>query len=165
MLNAQSAIVQGLIGQLLFQGELLATRFLGRHEELDLGQRERQKAQVLQQPAPRRQGRGRRVGNGLIVSAAAIGVAQEEDEKQGIDQQDIFDCVVSFLAAITRLLFNRVLGADDASCRPVMGTRGDAAATAGTATSGAAASSSGAIRVAAAASATPSRWAKAVSER
>jgi len=37
MLNAQSAIVQGLIGQLLFQGELLAAWLLGRHEDLDLG--------------------------------------------------------------------------------------------------------------------------------
>jgi len=85
------------------------------------------------------------------VSAAAIGVAQEEDQEKGIDQQDIFDRVVSFLAAITLLLFNRVLGADDASFRPVMGKRGDAGAPAGTATSGAAASSSGVTRVAAAA--------------
>ena len=44
MLKTQSAIVQGLVGQLLFQGEILATGFLGRHEELHLGQRERQKA-------------------------------------------------------------------------------------------------------------------------
>src|SRR5713101_3869044 len=85
-------------------------------------------------------------GKGYGV-AAAIGFAQEEDKEKGIDQQDIFDRVVSFLAAITLLLFNRVLGADDASFRPVMGTRGDAAATAGTATSGAAAFSSGATRV------------------
>src|SRR6266849_2848722 len=42
MLNAQSAIVQGLVGQLPFQGELLAAGFLGRHADLDLGQREGQ---------------------------------------------------------------------------------------------------------------------------
>jgi len=47
MLNAQSARVQGLVGQLLFQGELLAAGFLGRHEDLDLGERERQEAQIL----------------------------------------------------------------------------------------------------------------------
>src|SRR6266436_7621153 len=52
MLNAQSAIVQGLVGQLLFQREFLATWFLGWHEDLDLGQRERQETQVLQQPTP-----------------------------------------------------------------------------------------------------------------
>jgi hypothetical protein len=99
------------------------------------------------------------------VRAAAIGVAQEEDEQKGIDQQGIFDRVVFFLAVLTRLLFSRVVGADDASFRPVMSTRGDAGAPAGTATSGATASSRGVTRVAAAAAATPSRWAKAVSER
>jgi hypothetical protein len=46
------------------------------------------------------------------MGAAAIRVAQEEDEKQRVDQQDIFDSVVLFLAALTRAgLFNE--GADD----------------------------------------------------
>ena len=58
------------------------------------------------------------------MGTAAIGVTEKEDEKQGIDEQDIFHGVVFFLAAITRLLFNRVLGADDAPFRPVMGKRG-----------------------------------------
>jgi hypothetical protein len=35
------------------------------------------------------------------MDTAAIGVAEEEDEEQGIDQQDIFYRVVFFLAAIT----------------------------------------------------------------
>src|SRR5215831_8269742 len=65
------------------------------------------------------------VGGGLrdaqIMGTAAVGVAQKEDDEQGIDEQDIFDRVVFFLAAITLLLFSRVLGADDASFRPVMG--------------------------------------------
>jgi hypothetical protein len=55
------------------------------------------------------------------MRAAAIGVAQEEDQEQRIDEQDIFDGVVFFLAAITRGLFRRVLGADDPSFRAVMG--------------------------------------------
>ena len=55
------------------------------------------------------------------MGAAAIGVAQEEDEKQGIDEQDIFDGVVLFLAAITFRLCRRVLGADDAPFGAVMG--------------------------------------------
>ena len=55
------------------------------------------------------------------MDTATVGVAQKEDDEQGIDEQDIFDGVVSFLAAITLLLFNRVLGADDASFGPVMG--------------------------------------------
>src|SRR5216683_2469544 len=99
------------------------------------------------------------------MGAAAVGVAQKEDDEQRIHEQDIFDRVVLFLSAITVGLFNRVLGADDASFRPVMGTRGEAGAAAGAATTGAGASSSGTTTVAASAAVTPSRWARAVSER
>src|SRR5256884_6965241 len=95
------------------------------------------------------------------MGAAAIGVAQKEDREQGIHEQDIFDGVVLFLATITPRLFSRVLGADDASFRPVMGKRGDA----GTATRGAGSSASGVTTVAASASETPSRCARAVRER
>jgi hypothetical protein len=47
MLDPQPTVVQGLVGQLLFQGEFLASWFLGRREDLDLGQRKRQEAQIL----------------------------------------------------------------------------------------------------------------------
>ena len=50
---------------------------------------------------PAGKGYGVASSNGLIMGAAAIGVAEEEDEEQGIDQQDIFDGMVLFLAAIT----------------------------------------------------------------
>src|SRR5712691_11906300 len=165
MLNAQSAIVQGLVSQLLFQGEFLAAWFFGRHEDLDLGQRKRQEAQILQQPAPSGQEIRRRVSNGLIMDATSISVAEEEDREQGIDQENIFYRMVLFLAAITRLLFRRVLGADDTPFGPVMGKRGDADAVAGMATTGAGSSSSGTTTVAASASETPSRCARAVRER
>ena len=59
------------------------------------------------------------------MDAAATGVTEKEDREQGIDQQDIFYCMVFFLAALTRGLFSRVLGADNASFRPVMGKRGE----------------------------------------
>ena len=59
------------------------------------------------------------------MDAAAVRVAQKEDGEEGIDQQDIFDRVVLFLAAITVRLFSRVLAADDPPFRPVMGKRGD----------------------------------------
>jgi hypothetical protein len=55
------------------------------------------------------------------MHTAAMGRTQKQDEKQGIDEQDIFDRVISFLAAITLFLFNRVLGADDAPFGAVMG--------------------------------------------
>ena len=62
------------------------------------------------------------------MRAAARGVAQQAAAAEGIDAQDIVARVVSVLAAITLLLCKRVLGADEASCRPVMGNRGDAGA-------------------------------------
>jgi len=99
------------------------------------------------------------------MDTAAIGVAQKEDEEQGVDEEDIFDRMVFFLAAITRGLFSRVLGADDPSFGPVMGKRGASGAATGATTSGAAASSSGATTMAASASETPRRWAKALRER
>jgi hypothetical protein len=99
------------------------------------------------------------------MHTAAMGRTQKQDDEQSIDEQNIFYRVVFFLAAITRGLFSSVLGADDAPFRPVMGKRGDAGATSGTATTGAGSSSSGTTRVAASASETPRRWARAVRER
>src|SRR6266705_2294417 len=100
------------------------------------------------------------------MAAAAVGVAQKEDGEEGIDQQDIFYCMVLFLATLTRRLCSRVLGADDAPFRPVMGTRGDGGAAAGTATPGVGSSSpSDVTTVAASASETPQRCARAVRER
>src|SRR5712691_1810640 len=99
------------------------------------------------------------------MEAASGGVAEEEDDEQGIDQQDILDCMVLFLATLTLRLCSRVLGADDTPFGAIMGTRGDAGAAAGTAPMGDDASSSGATTVAASASETPSRCAKAVRER
>ena len=123
--------MERLVGPLLLQGQLPTAGLLRRHEDLHLREREGQEAQILQQPTPGRE----RVGGGLrdaqIMDTAAVGVAQKEDDEQGIDEQDIFDGVVLFLPAITRFLFNRVLGADDAPFRPVMGKRGEAGAAAG----------------------------------
>src|SRR5712692_1482910 len=165
MLDPQPTLVERLVRPLLLQRELLAAWLLGRHEELHPRKRERQEAQILQQPAPRGQRIRRRVSNGLIMGAATIGITEKEDEEQGIHEQDVFDGVVLFLPAITVGLFSRVLGADDASFRPVMGKRGEAGAAAGPVTTGAGASSSGTTTVAASASETPSRWARAGRER
>ena len=103
VLDAQPTLVERLVRQLLLPRELLAAGFLGRHEDLHLRECERQEPQILQEPAPRRQGIRRRVRNGLIMGAATIGVAQEEDEEQRIDQEDIFYRVVLFLPAINLL--------------------------------------------------------------
>src|SRR6202051_4790867 len=42
MLDPQPTVMQGPVGQVLFPGEFLATRFLGRHQDLHLRERERQ---------------------------------------------------------------------------------------------------------------------------
>jgi hypothetical protein len=93
-----------------------------------------------------------------------VGVAQKEEEEQGLDEPDMCDRVVFFLAALTLCRFTRGLGADDAAFRPGMGTRGEAGAAAGMGAPGAG-SSSGTTTVAASASETPRRWARAVRER
>src|SRR2546428_13908676 len=102
---------------------------------------------------------------GFTLYAPAIGVAEEENHEQRIHEQDVFDRVVFFLAAITVGLFSRVLGADDAPFRPVMGKRGEAGAVAGAAVTDAGSSARGVIAVAASASETPSRCARAARER
>src|SRR6187402_3035198 len=58
------------------------------------------------------------------MDAATNGVAEEQDDQQGIDQQDVLYRMVLFLATVTVRLLSRVLGADNASFRPVMSKRG-----------------------------------------
>src|SRR6266853_6139082 len=165
MLNPQSAVVERLVGPLLLQGELRTAWLLRRHEDLHLRERERQEAQILQQPTPSRKGVGGGLRDAQIMDTAAVGVAQKEDDEERIDEQDIFDGVVLFLAAITRGLLRRVLGADDAPFGPVMGKRGEAGAAAGMGATGVDSSASGTTTVAAAASEIPRRWARAERER
>jgi hypothetical protein len=165
MRDPSPAIVQGLVGPLLLPCALLAASLLGRHADRALGEHEGQEAQILQQPTPGRQGRGCRIGNPFIMDAASTSVTEQEDDEQGIDEQDMFDGMVLLLAALTPRLFHRVLRADNAPFGPVMGTRGDTDAAAGTATTGASSSSRGTITVAASVSATPSRCASAIRER
>ena len=164
MLDTEPPLVERLVGQVLLQGQLPTAGLLRRHEDRHLREREGQEAQILQQPTASRERVGSGLRNAQIMGTAAIRVAQKEDREEGIDEQDILDGVVFFLAAITLALFSRVLGADDAPLGAVMGKRGAAGAAVGTATTGADSSSSGVITVAAAFE-TPRRWARAVSER
>jgi hypothetical protein len=165
VLNPQPPLVERLVGPLLLQGQLRTAGLLRRHEDYHLREREGQETQVLQQPTPSREWVGSGLRDAQIMHTAAIGIAQKEDREEGIHEQDIFDGIVFLLAAITRFLFGRVLGADDAPFRPVMGKRGETGAAAGTVGTGGGSSSTAAITVAASASETPSRCARAVRER
>jgi len=121
MLDPQPTLVERLVGPLLLQGQLRTAGLLRRHEDRHLRERERQEAQILQQPAPSREWVGGSLSDAQIMDTATAGVAQKEDDEESIDQEDIFYRVVPFLATITFFLFSRVLGADDAPFRPVMG--------------------------------------------
>src|SRR5262245_39812475 len=156
---------QGLVRRLLRSGELLTAWLLGRHEDLYLREREGQEAQSLQAPAPRGQGRGRRLSKPLVVEAASPGVTEKEDREGRMDQQDIVHRVVFFLAALTCGLLSSVLGADDAPLGAVMGKRGDTGVAAGSVPAGLGSSTSGATRGPVSVSETPRRCAKAVRER
>src|SRR5215831_14965049 len=94
------------------------------------------------------------------MATAAVGVAEKEDGEEGMHQQDIFDRMVLFLAAIALRLFSRVLGADDPPFGPIMGKRGDVDVAAGMGATGAGSSSKGTTTVAASASETPRRRAR-----
>ena len=86
ILDPEPTLVERLVGPVLLPCPLLAAGFLGRHEDVHLREREGQEAEIRSQPASRWQGRGRRVCNRPIMRTAARGVAQEEEEEEGIDQ-------------------------------------------------------------------------------
>src|SRR5215475_6592256 len=50
MLDPQPPLVEYLVGPLLLQGQFLTAWLLRRHEDFHLRERERQEAQILQQP-------------------------------------------------------------------------------------------------------------------
>src|SRR5262249_33506785 len=114
MLDTEPPLVERLVGQVLRQGQRPTAGLLRRHEDRHLRERERQEAQILQQPTPGGEWVGRGLRDAQIMDTAAVGIAQKEDDEQGIDEQDILDDVVLFLPTITRGLCSRVLGADNA---------------------------------------------------
>ena len=165
MVAPQPARGERLMGSCRLPGQLLAAGWRGRHPDRPLGQRARQEAQILPQPAPRGPGRRRRGGQALLVDTAAGRRPQHEHRAEGLDPQDLVSRLVLCRAALPRRLVRRVLGAAAAPCRPVMGHRGAAGAAAGTGTTGPGSSSSGTTPGAAAASETPRRGARAVRAR
>jgi hypothetical protein len=168
MLDAHTPTREAPIRDLLGAGELPSMRLPGRHDDLHLVERERQEAQILEQPAPRRQGIRGGIGNAFIMGTARIGLTQKENREHSIDQQHVFDRVARFLAAITARLLSRILGTLDASFGPIVAKRGEAGAEAGAVAGRAdvgADSAAGATMTAALASAMPRRLANSVTDR
>ena len=137
-----------------------------RHDHLHLVERERQEAEILEQPTARGQGVRGGIGNPLIVGTARVGLTQKEDHERGIDQEHVFDRVVLFLAAIIARLLSRILGALNAPFGPIVAKRGEAGASAAVGGSDALSGSSGGLTMAvASASVIPRRWASSVTDR
>ena len=145
-----------------------APRLLRRHDHLDVVERERQEAQILEQPTACGQGVGCHIRNALIMDTAGIRVTQKEDRERHVDQQHVLHGVALFLATITARLLSRILGARDAPFGAIMAKRGEMGADVGAAAGGSvgvASSSVGTTMAAASAAATPMRWASAVKDR
>jgi hypothetical protein len=145
-----------------------APRLLRRHHEFDLGERERQAAEIPEPPAACRPGVRGGLRHPLVMGTAREGLAQQEDRARGVAQEHVLDGVVLFLATITARLLRGILGARDAPFGAIVPTRGEAGAGAGAAVGGSAGSeglSVGTTSAAALASATPRRCANACTDR
>jgi hypothetical protein len=110
-------------------------RFLGPRQRMPTGlrrglddvhavQREGLKARILQQLTPRRQRIGCGIGEALVMDTTRRRLAPEEDAPGLIEQEKVFQHVPLFLAAITRFLCRRVVGAWDGSLGAVVTQRG-----------------------------------------
>jgi hypothetical protein len=124
MFDAHATARDALIRGFLRPREGAAPGLPGWHDDRDLVERERQEAQILEQPAARGQRVGRRIGNSLIVGTAGVRLTQKENRERHVDEQHVFHRVVLFLAAITARLLSRILRALDASFGPIVPKRG-----------------------------------------
>jgi hypothetical protein len=124
MLNADAPPSRLPIPRFLGPGQLVPTRLLRGLEDVHAVQRECLKARILQQLTPRRQRIGCGIGDAFVMDTTRMRLAQEEDVQGFIDQEQVFQHVPLLLAAITRFLFSRVVGARDGSLGAVMTKRG-----------------------------------------
>jgi hypothetical protein len=124
MLDAYAPPSQLPIPRFLGPRQLVPTRLLHGLEDVHAVQRECLKARILQQLTPCRQRIGCGIGDTFVMDTARLCLAQEEDAQGAIDQEQVFQHVPLFLAAITRFLFSRVVGARDGSLGAVMTKRG-----------------------------------------
>jgi len=155
------------LGRFLRPRELPTPGLLHGPDARDLVARARQEAEILEPSAACGQGRGRRVCHPLVVGAAPVRVAQEQDREHRLEEPHVLHRVACFLTAITARLLRRLLGTRDAPFGPLVSTRGEAgagSAAAGRSDTGGNASV-GSTRAAASASAIPRRWANSAKER
>jgi hypothetical protein len=165
---AHAATGKASIGGFLVAREGSATWLAGRHDDLDLVERERQEAPILEQPTARGPGRGGGIRHPRVVGPPHLGLTQEEKREHGVAQQHSFDRVALVLAAITARLRSRILGTPEAPFGAIMPNRGEAGAWAGAPAGGSdtlGGSCPDTTSALAAASVTPRRWASSVTDR
>jgi hypothetical protein len=126
VLDADAATCQASIGGFLAAREGAAAGLAGGHADLDQVERERQEAQVLEQPTARGSGIGSGIRHPLVVCTPRIGLTQEEDGEHGVDQPHIVDRVALVLAAIMARLLSRIVGTPDTPFGAIMPNRGEA---------------------------------------
>jgi hypothetical protein len=168
VLDADAATCNASIGGVLAAREGSAAGLAGWHDELDLVERERQEAQILEQPTARGSGIGRGLRHPLVVCTTRIGLTQEEDGEHGVDQQHMFDRVARVLAAIRARLLSRIVGAPDAPFGAIMPNRGEAGTCADAGVGGSdgfGGSGTGTTSVLASVSVTLRRFASSVTDR
>jgi len=124
MLNADAPPSQLPVPRFLGPAQLVPTRLLRGLEDVHAVQRECVKARILQPLTPRRQRRGGGSGAAFVMDTTRMRLAQEEDGPGFLDQEQVVQHVPLLLAAITRLLFSRVVGAREGALGAVMTTRG-----------------------------------------
>jgi hypothetical protein len=103
---------------------LVPTRLLRGLAEVHAAERERLKARILQPLTPWWQRRGGGSGDAFVMATTRMRLAHAEDAQGAIDQEQVFQPVPLFLAAITRFRLRRVVGARDGSLGAVMPNRG-----------------------------------------
>jgi len=160
VLDAHASTGDAPIRSLLCACELASSRLPGRHDDFHPVEREGQEAEILEQPAPRRQGVRGGIGHALIVGTARRGLTQKEKREYGVDQQHVFHRVAFFLAAIIARLLSRILGTLDAPFGAVVAKRGAAVRSPGVD-----GSLVGTTNAVASASAIPRRLASSVTDR
>jgi hypothetical protein len=168
VLDADAATCHASIGGCLAAREGSAAGLAGWPDDLDLVERERQEAQVLEQPTARGSGRGRSIRHPLVVGTPRRGLTQEEDGEHGVDQQHMFDRVARFLAAIMARLLSWIVGTPDApfgAIRPKREETGACAEAGAGGSDGCGGSCTGTTSALASGSVTLRRFASSVTDR
>src|SRR5918911_4917758 len=90
VLNAYTPASKAPIGGLLCACEGTPTRLLRWYDDLDLRERQRQTAQILEPPAASGQGVRGGLGHARILGAPGVGLTEQDHRQRGVDQQQVF---------------------------------------------------------------------------